>query len=367
MTNFKAHKVSQNGYALLTTSLVLLLAISITSFYTLRSMRLGQIEENNIANSRLAFQAAEAGLEFGIGFLNTNKSQIIVDSDNDGSIDSYNASELNNMAFVNGTTYTITYRNPNISDFSIIEVRSIGTASGGTFAHTITQLVKVFPLVPSPPGAGLTALSSVALSGNAEVTNTSGSTIRTGSTATLSGSASTEGPGGVSSSSGNINSDVIQNDTNISSLSGDQFFQAFFGESKTQIQNNADLVYNFTGDSNISSTIDGVEGKSIWINNTNGTTSLNSNIEIGSPTKPVVLVINGPFSINGNVTIHGMVYIIGNWNNNGGGNASIEGALVVEGTAQSTGTPDLTYSPSIMANLSSIGLFTKVPGSWKDF
>jgi hypothetical protein len=111
----------------------------------------------------------------------------------------------------------------------------------------------------------------------------------------------------------------------------------------------------------------GLVGKVIYITQAPGTTAtINSNVVIGSPEQPVILIVDGDFKFNGNATLYGVVYVIGDWNNTGGGNAAIYGAAIVEGDMSSTGTPELSFDTSL-ENLNNLTTLVKVPGSWRDF
>ncbi len=360
---------TQSGYALITTVIVILLAISITAFVTMKSMRYGQVEENNETNQQLAFQAAEAGLEYGIAYLLANRNIVLADANGDGFIDGYSDANLNNTAFGNNTTYKVTFINPVVNNFGTIQVTSQGTANNGAATRSASQLVRVYPLVPTTPPAAFIAKGSIDFGGSVEVTvaNAGGATIWSGEEVTLSGNAGTVGVGGVVSDKNVINTDVIQNDAGLDGLTDDQFFSGFFGKTKSEVQQSTDLVYNYSSDSNISATLDGVTGKSIWINQTSGEARMGSNATIGSATNPVVLIVNGSFKVTGNVTVFGMVYVIGDWDNSGSGNLTVNGSMVVEGDASATGSPNINYSASVLSQLSQIGAFSKVAGSWRDF
>lgn len=362
----------QRGYALLLTASIIILGISITALITARSIYFDQKQQNNERNQYLAFQAAEAGLEYGIANIYTNKANILSDLNNDGYIDGYTSATTTNVAFNNGTTYNVIYSNPVVSNFKTLQVTSTGSADNSATTRTVSQLMQIFPLLSSTPPSSIIAKGDVSLGGNLTVANVvsntvTGTTIWSGGNVALAGSASTEAANGISSDKNGLNADVVHNDTGLSGLTSDQFFSGFFGSTKAVAQTNTDLVYTNTSDTNLSSTLNGVTGKSIWVNQTGGTASFSGNATIGSPTNPVVLVINGPFSANGNTTIYGFVYIIGDWNNGGGGTLAINGGMAVEGRLSSTGTPDVTYSNSIFSNLNQVGEYVKVPGSWRDF
>lgn len=359
---------TQGGFAVLLNAVIIMLGIAITAIVGVQSMRFGQIEQNNDYHQRLAFQAAEAGLDYAKVHLDNNATAIKATVNGSGFVTGYSNASTTNVAFTNGTTYSVTYSNPVASDFTLMQITSTGTADGGSATRTITQQFKLMPYVASAPPAGIVSKGNVTLGGNVSIANTvTGKTIWSGGNVSLSGSAGTVGAGGVTSSRSGLNSDVIDNDAGLSSLTNDAFFSGFFGASKATTQANANVTYTNNADTNYSALLNGVTGKTIWINQTGGEARLSGNATIGSPTAPVVLIVNGPFKANGTTTIYGMVYVIGTWDNSGGGNLTVDGSIVIEGSMSATGTPDVTYLTNTVSSLNTLGVYVKVPGSWKDF
>lgn len=351
----------QRGYALLTTAVIIMLGITITALFTSRSMSVEQRSQNDNYRAHQAFEAAEAGLEFGIAYLLNNKTAIVVDANSDGFIDTYTSSQTSNVAFNNNTTFNITYSSPVVNSLNRIKVQSVGTSDNGTSSRTVVQLLQVYPYVPITAPAPLIVRGNVDLSGNVTITNTApGTTIWSGGTTGLSGAAITD--------TGTASTGIVESDTGLSSMSGTQFFEAFFGTTKALAEQHADIKYTNGSDTNYSGLLDGVTNQSIWINQTGGSSAqLSGNATIGSAEQPVVLVVNGPLLANGVTTIYGMVYVVGDWNNTGGGTLNIIGSAVVEGSMNGAGTPNVTYDTSVLTNLNQVGAFTKIPGTWRDF
>lgn len=359
---------TQKGYALLITTSLILLGLAINALIVSKSMNIEQRSQSNEYQQQMGFQAAEAALEYGVAYLFNNNSAILQDSNNDGIINSYTNPAITNASLPNGARFNVSYTNTVAFSYRTIEVTATGYSNNGESQRTIRELVTIYPLLVNTPPAGVVTRNSVDLSGNITISNTqSGTTIWSGGSVGLSGSAATATSSGTGSNSSAMGSDVVSNDTNLSSLSGDQFFNAFFGQTKTQAQQNSRLVYSNSASTEMGSALNGVTGQSIWINQTSGEARFNSNITIGSPLQPVILIVNGPLKMNGTVTVYGIVYVIGDWDNNGGGNLTINGGVVVEGNLLSTGTPNVNFSQSILGNLNQIGMYVKVPGSWRDF
>ncbi len=360
----------QQGYALLVTATMILLGLSITALVVGKSMYYDQKEQSSEYQQHMGFQAAEAGLEYGIGYLFNNESTVLQDTDSNGFIDPLSNSSVTNVALSNGGQYSITYTNTVADSYQTLEVAATGHASNGEAQRTIRQLLRIYPTLVNTPPAGIIAKEDVDLGGNVGIVNTvTGTTIWSGGGTDLSGSAGTwtTSGGAASSDSGTIGPDIAQNDAGLSSLSNDAFFTMFFGQSKATVEQNANLVFNNSGNTSMNSSLNGVVGKSIWINQTGGEARINAGTVIGSPSQPVILIVNGSLKANGGATIYGVVYVIGDWDNNGGGNLDIIGAAIVEGSLSSTGTPNVTYDSSVLNNATEIGQYTKVAGSWRDF
>jgi Tfp pilus assembly protein PilX len=111
----------------------------------------------------------------------------------------------------------------------------------------------------------------------------------------------------------------------------------------------------------------GTTGKLIWVSGP-ALSQWNSNMTIGSPTDPVVVVFEGNFLGQGTITVWGVIYVMGNVI--GTGNMKINGALVAQGTANVTltgsgcsggGSPTTCisrYDPSVLGNISDLSPFT---------
>ncbi|WP_147653737.1 PilX N-terminal domain-containing pilus assembly protein [Vulcaniibacterium gelatinicum] len=93
----------------------------------------------------------------------------------------------------------------------------------------------------------------------------------------------------------------------------------------------------------------------------------------GSPTGPVILVVDGNVSINGNVTFYGMLFARSNNNSaevRGNGNVKIFGSMIVEGDVDLGGNIDIVYDDTSASSCTTCfpasAKFGKVPGSWLD-
>jgi len=362
------HKhINQFGFATLTMIAIVLLMMTVLAVVGTKTAVTEQKVAANEYRAKQAFEAAEAGLEFGQVYADQNRATLLLDTNNNGYIDSYSSAYTSNVSLANSTSYSLIFTNPIANDFNMIEITSIGTSPDGTVSRTVRQLFASYTLFSNGPFATLVSKGAVDFSGDLTITNTtSPTTIWSGGGVSLTGSAETDAGNGNGSSSGNIGTDIQQNDTNLSTLTDDAFFETFVGTTRAVARETANLVYTNNTNTNYSSLLDGVQGKLIWIEQTAGNAVLNGGT-IGSVDFPVVLIINGNLSVSGNVMIYGAIYIANNFTNNGAGTVQVNGAMIVEGTTTATGTPDVTYNPTIFDNINEkLGSFVKVPGSWRD-
>ncbi|MCK0511267.1 pilus assembly PilX family protein [Aromatoleum buckelii] len=401
-------RMRQHGVAMIV-ALVLLVAATLTALFTNRNLVFGVKSQANQIKSIMAQEAAMGGLEASLAVLakKTNREKLLIGSPSDPVTDPWYdgtlygffldtsntpnglVDEVRLAATTDGTMPTAPV-GVNISSFQArfkrlstpstitdpnraILINVLGCADGqapGAAACTsralATQSVVFKPSMVSAPSAALTAKGNVSFSGNVTITNTeaatNGTTVHAGGTYTSDGSADlVTVPGTPPEAS------VAKEDSTLSNLTGDRFFQGFFGESKDSVKAEAvQIDCNGPCPSAIDS-VDG-QGKVIWVNTTSGA-QINSNVTIGTASEPVILIVDGPLQINGNVVIYGVVYCSAfTWNNSGGGTSQIIGAAIAEGNFQATGTPNPTYDSNVLNNVKrNLGSYVRIPGGWKDW
>lgn len=369
MTNSFPNKQQHGAATLIITVLLLVMSTLIIIF----AANYGVMQDKTVANinrSRQAFQAADAGLEFGINYLQQNYTTVIASPS--GGYISYTNASLTNVTLANNSRFSVTYSNPVANNYTLIRITSVGTSDDGTATRTVVQDVSRGSLLLSPPNFPLVSKGNVSMSGNAEVTNTSNNTtIISASTVSMSGNSHTILSGGTSSGPGNIQSDVQQNSSTLANFSQEDFFANYFGSSTSVVKSNVAHHYSNSSSANYTATLSGMTGTSIWIDQIGGTATINGNAVIGSAANPVLLIVNGSFSLSGNVTLYGFLFVIGtNEITSLTGNVNIIGAIGTSDTLNMAGNIQLTYDPSIIANLqnqSSMSYFAKIPGSWRDY
>ena len=230
----------------------------------------------------------------------------------------------------------------------VIYSNGIGVGSG----NYICPLAAVGNIYLGTLFAGITKVINAFVAPSSS--NLVGSTICSGGTVTLNSYDSNgfhggftgcgNGSGGfqnLSSDSSGILSDISQH---LSSLTASTMFGQYFSQSKATVQAAANQSYN-------ANNINGVSGKTIWVNgnltldankgnssdnwgaqdnqdngqgnnicggwwhiwsNWNNFSSSGGGYVIGTLTNPVILIVNGNLTLGGNVTINGLVYVTGN-------------------------------------------------------
>jgi Tfp pilus assembly protein PilX len=360
----------ERGAITLMMSVVLLTAVTLIVLFAASYAIMQQKISSNQSHYSSALNAAEAGVDFGIQYLLQNSTTILANPVS-GFISPYSDVNTTNITLANNSKFTVVYTNPIANNYTLLQITSTGTNADSTSTRVVRQQVQLGSLLSSTPNYGLTGKNSITLSGNAIITNTStNNTVQSGSTVSISGSASTVTSGG-GSNAGNIGSDIQQNNTTIQNQSIEDFFATYFGISSTTVKNTAQHYYSNNSDTNYSSQLNGLTGTTIWIDQTGGTASLTSNATIGSPTNPVLLIVNGPLSISGNVTFYGLIFVSSTTGvTTATGNPSIFGAMITGDALTVSGSSSFSYDPTVLTNLrnsNATRYYARVPGSWRDF
>lgn len=424
----------QYGAATLFTALMLLIGITLVTLLTSKTV----ITETQIAadNYRTAQSVAAANyaMDFGVNYFNLGGFDQVANSGtvvpgctpaapSDCRLD-YNSanSAIPNLTSPDGyqtTTAQLIFNTdagtpcvPATSAASMNKgmITARGFSDDGSATRTITQCLGPIGILNAEgPDMPFIARASVNLSGNAKIinryTNTtswSGEAVTIGSsssmetwlkdpsiTGTLTEAQLTEVPSpqirnAIMASNRNLGNglDIIDNDPSLKNLIGLDFFRNFFSATtRDQIRQLAASVgqlYPTAAVPNINS----ANGKSglIWFD---GDQDLSGSIQIGSLTKPSIVVINGNLRTSSSPTIYGVLYVAGKWDV--AGSPAIVGSVIVEGTetpigsgtgtaasppvVSGNGTANVVFWPAFGNNSDRPvpGLTTAIAGSWRDW
>lgn len=367
--HFQLH--AQQGAATLIISVMLLVTITLIVVFAANYNVMQQKVTSNSYQNNQAYEAAEAGLEFGIVYLKQNSATILANPVS-GYIPAYTNAATQNVALANNSTFTIAYANPVANNYNLITITSTGTSSDSTSTRTMSQKVQLGSLLSTPPTVPLITKGSVTMSGNAVISNPNGgSTINSSSTIGFSGNSKTTVAGGVTGSNSSITgADLTQNNATTAAMSNQTFFQTYFGSTQSAVQATVAHSYSNSTTTSYNSILNGMTGTSIWIDQTGGQANISGNTVIGSAANPVLMIVNGNLDISGNAIVYGFIYVIGGVATDLTGNAKIYGGVVSTDALSLSGNTLITFNTAVLTAIQTqagMGYFAKVPGAWKDF
>lgn len=358
---------TMRGAATLIITVILLVTSTMIIIFAANQGKILQKLSANQSRNAQAFQAAEAGLEYGLSYLKQNSATILANPSG-GYIQPFSNSSTTNVTLANNSKYSIVYTNPIANNYTIIKITSTGVSDDNTSTRIVSQEVAFGSLLATIPSTPITSKGAVSITGNSTIANPSGAiAIASAANVSFGGSGTTVTTLGT----GNAGS-VQQNVNSLSSTSQNDFFATYFGTNTNSVKAKVANYYTSSSNTNYSATLNGMTGTSIWIDQLSGsTTTINGNTTIGSAANPVMLIINGNFAVSGNVVIYGFVYVIGSTGiNTLTGNTQIIGGLVTTDALNITGNINVTYNTTVLNNLKNqgaISYYAKIPGSWKDF
>ncbi len=363
--NEPKHKAnSETGAVTLFLALILIMLSTIFILFAANVSLMSTKSITNILRGQKAFQAAQAGMEFGIAYLAQNRATIIANPVSGyisyGSTDS----NLTNIPQGDSSKYSVVYTNPIASNYTTILITSTGVNDDGTATRVIKQTVS---MLSNNVNASVTAGGNVSLVGGSVLTNTiTNLNIQTGGTLTINNGASTVTSSGTSTTQGNIRADVQQNLSSLKGLTEPNFFQTVVGTAKSTVQAQAQATgtyyNNAVSGGDYSQTLKNKSGVVIYISQAN--VSLGQGVTIGTSANPVTIIVDGNLTIANGVTLYGYVYSSNSLNLAGG--ATLTGGMVSYGAMNISNGFRMNFQ-SISKVAGTAGAFAKVPGSWRDF
>lgn len=317
------HKVNimkkQRGFAVLLSSVVLMLIISIGAFIGAKGSLLEQQTANAMYRTEEAFENAEAGIRLMLATLKATPSLAASNQSLGGVALPYTAS-------YNATTATIT---------------STGAGSGNA-TRTITQRITLTPGTGGGPAA-MTALGSISLGGSASATDVKAGGTFTGNSTYKDANNNTKSTA-ITQNATEFQITILDHNDNVladssgkpitRSMTTDEYFMYFFSglcptaktsnnaagcksETKITITNNSEKGYICNSncatreeDDKITAAYDG--GKRIFWLDSGG---IDHAINMGNENDPVLIFVmnieNGSTAakINANSTIYGILYV----------------------------------------------------------
>ncbi|MBE9548405.1 MAG: hypothetical protein IMF09_03285 [Proteobacteria bacterium] len=372
----------QRGVIALFVTIVMLLLISMVTILTARAVINEQHVSSNLLREKAAYENAEAGLQFAKDYLRSG-----YDHDGDGAHDTNIMAGVAVDPSLPVPTVNLSATPGGLGDEHVL-ITSTGTSDDGLGSRVVYEERLIAPLTGGSAPYPLITRTNVAIGGTGDIRNyETNATVWSGNNATITGAGSTfisDGNNGIQEVSNRttMGVDIVDHDSRLAALSGDEFFSNFFNGSKELIHSQAiELVPGDEAQLDLASFNN---NQLIWIT---GTTNLNANTTIGctvdyDPSSesclgqggeiaPVILIVDGSFRSNGTVDLYGILYVIGDladspvWNANGTFN--VYGSVIVEEDVNINGTLNITYDSDVLGGFANNHIASKMSNSWRDF
>lgn len=396
----------QRGMVSLLISLVLLVGITVVVLVTAHTTAKEQRLSANDMRAKAAFETTQAGLDVALSYFNSDGG---MDQDDDGTADTLTATKVTlngsdgnavgsyQVAFCDQATDPDTLDCDSVnactppSDLDQALVFACGWSDDETAVQRMVQTVERRPAISDPPTNPLSSRGGVNVSGSATVTNyfnnltiwtgqsidnigNSGKTyIRDPDIATPSQDTVPPDPPTTCTDDGTYicttdknttGPDVIANDTSISSLTTERYFENYFDATPSQYREYQTTMEVNDNDASLPdvSSLDGVTREVIWVEDD---ADFASNTTIGTRDDPVVLIVNGDASAAGTVEVNGFMYVLGDMS--GSGNFQVNGSMIVDGTVGGTGSLDVVFDPQAVRRAGNLAPPASMSGSWRDW
>lgn len=385
---------NNQGFVTLTISLILLIAVTLISMFSVKSISLENKIANNSYRSDIALQAAEASVASAFNYLSVdpdvdgdNAIDSVFDTDGDGIGD-------NNEMDISSARAVITVDDMSGGEMTLMQIRSTGFSDDNSARRVISLVVANVDPLPNTPDNPMTTRGAVVINGSATVHNPEGhSTIWSGNDIDMGSNNSTStnvaDPGDAGypgcmdtpmtcdtvSSSNRLTAglDIIEHDSSLGALTPKEMFINFFGLDPVTYRDSMISIDSTPGTVNDDAHLANyeviwVEGDATISNITMGCTSAQNGASVCpvAEIKPSVLIINGDLELSGTAQFYGIVFVMGNLD--ASANATVHGAIISAGDLSNSagGSLDVWYNSDILADLDRAGPLTGVAGSWRD-
>jgi hypothetical protein len=402
----------QGGMATLAVALLMLIVLTMITLYAARMMILEQRISRNEQYADQAFEVAQAGLDFGLAYLNANRS-VLTESGGggwgggsiwstcpgsppeaipcgDGTSPVYGSTWLYVRDIANtldlgdsATAYRVHYLTPRNGSrsypFPVIHIIAEGRSDippGGTFDNgrgravlqlsvRARQLFRHLPPAPlliqgdqadSAPGSGAVSIWGRA---NALGPTTPFSIWASGDAEPLpAGNATCEPASYPLCTPMGSGADIVEGGE-IPALPAD-LFQYVFGLPRLDAGILKDSAHEVLADC---STLPGKPGGLYWI-----TGDCTIDTDVGTLAEPVMLVVEGDLSLDDGIDLYGGLYVLDTATLSSTGSPNLHGVLFIDGDLDlGAGGLALNYDDVVLANLNRVGgRHAAIPGAWND-
>ena len=385
-------QAAQRGAATLAITLVLVFVIFLGVGFANRSLVFEARSATNQYRAAQAFEAAEAGLDWAVALMNR---QTPVGDDclpsSDGAATLFRERVLSSMhascvlvdgawschcpasgepraAETSGGTLSFSVRFAAAEQPGLLRLTSTGTRAEVNPTHAQVQLLLGrVPGLDSPPAAALTvrgtpSFGSALFAAHHTDPASGGLTVHSGGTIDTASLRLVSAPGTPAAAS------VLDQDADLSRMTPAQLFASLFRMDKTTWQSQPvvrEVNCENACDSALAQAVGSpVTNPLVWLQ---GGLRLNTPLQLGTPQRPVLLVVDGPVELHAAAVIHGVIYSTAStWTDTAG--ASIHGAAILEGDLQASGNTQIQHNAGVLAALHErTGSYARLPGSWRDF
>ena len=356
--------------ATLLISIVLLIAITLVVLVSSQSVITQQRIIANEQRSVQAFEAAYAGLAYGLSYFQSNTA----DGNGDSTLDVLHSGNWEFVSGTSGPAYRVKFVDDvDVGNIRLVSIVAEGRSDDSSALSRMSVTVSGTPAVSEGPDNPVTARGVIGMTGSGTITNPEGSTtIWSGENVDFTAMASNtlikhpSASGTIeSSSASNKGPDIIDNDSNLSTLSDNDFFRNFFGLTPDNYRATIPGLDLTTADytkAELKTELQNTPHRVIWLD---GDIDLTGNLTLGTIAEPVVIIVDGDKFGAGNVEVNGLLFVTGDWS--GSGSLEVNGASIVRGGMSGTGSLDVIYSSAALGNLGSAGKGAVMPGTWIDF
>jgi Tfp pilus assembly protein PilX len=167
-------KRKQKGMAALMFTMTILAVVTVITLFTAQVIVTDNRILNNVETNEDALNAAQAGLDYGVGYLNAYP--YVVANGLAYCAAATNTFALTAQTMANGSTYTATYSCVAAGNIANIKLVSVGTAVGAAATRTVQASLEQY--CGGPPVA-LTTTGTATLSNTSVVSNTTAGATRT--------------------------------------------------------------------------------------------------------------------------------------------------------------------------------------------
>ncbi|WP_341503073.1 pilus assembly PilX N-terminal domain-containing protein [Gallaecimonas sp. GXIMD4217] len=367
------------GFVTLTVVIILMILVIAVSVFTAKNKVMEQRIISNEVRYQQAFEAAESGLEYGIGQVRGNP-QIGGMSFTLASGSVSGASHTFSVAAVEGT-YAFTSPAGESLTYPVVDLTSTGQSLDGTSTQVHRQTLLIRPIVATGPAAPLTVGGSMVVGGSFSVAanpNAGGRgvpvSIWMDTPVDLSGSVKTCGQGewddgdctvATYSSKDNAGIDVLDADPDFP----DDLFAHVFGIPSgewSRIKNEATQILTSCA---------GLTNQSYGLIVVEGPCDLKT--DLGTQESPVILlVVDGDLTLNASYDFYGIIFSFHTdpaveTDFKANGTAAMNGSLVANHDVEiSNGNFGVRYDELALSNIAISASFqriTRLPGSWRDW